>query len=207
MPHFARNIVVGFARLGGRTIGIVGNQPAFLAGVLDIDASDKAAFHSLLRLLQYSIDHVRGCAGLLAGLTQEHAGVIRHGSKNCLRLCGGHGSQNHVDYPEGLRGAYIVMASKPTGADINLAYPMAEIAVMGAEGAVNILYRKANDEEKKQAIHEYTEKFSNPYRAAEQGFIDEVIQPRDTCFKLIQALEMAKIRARVILLKTWKYSL
>jgi len=93
-------------------------------------------------------------------------------------------------------GAYIVMASKPTGADINLAYPMAEIAVMGAEGAVNILYRKANDEEKKQAIREYTEKFSNPYRAAEQGFIDEVIQPRDTRFKLIQALEMAKNKSQ-----------
>ena len=88
------------------------------------------------------------------------------------------------------------MSSKPTGADINLAYPMAEIAVMGAEGVVNILYRKANDEEKKQAIREYTEKFSNPYRAAEQGFIDEVIQPRDTRFKLIQALEMAKNKSQ-----------
>ena len=197
MPHFARNIVVGFARLGGRTIGIVGNQPAFLAGVLDIDASDKAArFIRFCDCFNIPLITFEDVPGFLPGCTQEHAGIIRHGAKIVYAYAEATVPKITLITRKAYGGAYIVMASKPTGADINLAYPMAEIAVMGAEGAVNILYRKANDEEKKQAIREYTEKFSNPYRAAEQGFIDEVIQPRDTRFKLIQALEMAKNKSQ-----------
>ena len=197
MPHFARNIVVGFARLGGRTVGIVGNQPAFLAGVLDIDASDKAArFIRFCDCFNIPLITLEDVPGFLPGCTQEHAGIIRHGAKIVYAYAEATVPKITLITRKAYGGAYIVMASKPTGADINLAYPMAEIAVMGAEGAVNILYRKANDEEKKQAIREYTEKFSNPYRAAEQGFIDEVIQPRDTRFKLIQALEMAKNKSQ-----------
>lgn len=197
MPHFARNIVVGFARLGGRTVGIVGNQPAFLAGVLDIDASDKAArFIRFCDCFNIPLITFEDVPGFLPGCTQEHAGIIRHGAKIVYAYAEATVPKITLITRKAYGGAYIVMSSKPTGADINLAYPMAEIAVMGAEGAVNILYRKANDEEKKQAIREYTEKFSNPYRAAEQGFIDEVIQPRDTRFKLIQALEMAKNKSQ-----------
>ena len=197
MPHFAKNIVIGFARLGGQTVGIIANQPAFLAGVLDIDASDKAArFIRFCDCFNIPLVTFEDVPGFLPGTAQEHDGIIRHGAKIVYAYAKSTVPKITLITRKAYGGAYIVMASKPTGADINLAYPMAEIAVMGAEGAVNILYRKANDEEKKQAIREYTEKFSNPYRAAEQGFIDEVIQPRDTRFKLIQALEMAKNKSQ-----------
>ena len=189
MPHFAKNVVVGFARLGGQSVGIVANQPAFLAGVLDIDASDKAArFIRFCDCFNIPLVTFEDVPGFLPGCQQEHDGIIRHGAKIVYA------------YAEATRkaygGAYIVMSSKPTGADINLAYPMAEIAVMGAEGAVNILYRKADGEEKAQAIEAYNEQFSNPYRAAELGFIDEIIMPRQTRYKLIQALEMAKNKSQ-----------
>ena len=197
MPNFAKNIIIGFARMAGRSVGIVANQPAYLAGVLDIDASDKASrFIRFCDCFNIPLITFEDVPGFLPGCTQEHAGIIRHGAKIVYAYAEATVPKITLITRKAYGGAYIVMASKPTGADINLAYPMAEIAVMGAEGAVNILYRKANDEEKKQAIHEYTEKFSNPYRAAEQGFIDEVIQPRDTRFKLIQALEMAKNKSQ-----------
>ena len=130
--------------------------------------------------------------GFLPGCQQEHDGIIRHGAKIVYAYAEATVPKITLITRKAYGGAYIVMSSKPTGADINLAYSMAEIAVMGAEGAVNILYRKATGEEKEQAMKEYTEQFSNPYRAAEQGFIDEIIMPRQTRFKLIQALEMAK---------------
>ena len=197
MPNFAKNIIIGFARMAGRSVGIVANQPAYLAGVLDIDASDKASrFIRFCDCFNIPLITFEDVPGFLPGCTQEHAGIIRHGAKIVYAYAEATVPKITLITRKAYGGAYIVMASKPTGADINLAYPMAEIAVMGAEGAVNILYRKANDEEKKQAIREYTEKFSNPYRAAEQGFIDEVIQPRDTRFKLIQALEMAKNKSQ-----------
>ena len=164
MPHFAKNVVVGFGRLGGRSVGIVANQPAYLAGVLDIDASDKAArFIRFCDCFNIPLITFEDVPGFLPGtlITRKAYG-----------------------------GAYIVMSSKPTGADVNLAYPQAEIAVMGAEGAVNILYRKSTPEEKQEIIKEYENKFSNPYRAAERGLIDEVIMPRDTRYKLAQALDM-----------------
>ena len=193
MPHFAKNIVVGFARLGGRSVGIVANQPAFLAGVLDIDASDKAArFIRFCDCFNIPLITFEDVPGFLPGCQQEHDGIIRHGAKIVYAYAEATVPKITLITRKAYGGAYIVMSSKPTGADINLAYPMAEIAVMGAEGAVNILYRKATGEEKEQAMKEYTGQFSNPYRAAEQGFIDEIIMPRQTRFKLIQALEMAK---------------
>ena len=194
MSHFAKNVVVGFARLGGQSVGIVANQPAFLAGVLDIDASDKAArFIRFCDCFNIPLVTFEDVPGFLPGCQQEHDGIIRHGAKIVYAYA-------EATVPKITRkaygGAYIVMSSKPIGADINLAYPMAEIAVMGAEGAVNILYRKAEGEEKAQAMKAYNEQFSNPYRAAELGFIDEIIMPRQTRYKLIQALEMAKNKSQ-----------
>ncbi len=192
MPHFAKNIVVGFGRLNGRSVGIVANQPAFLAGVLDIDASDKAArFIRFCDCFNIPIITFEDVPGFLPGTNQEHNGIIRHGAKIVYAYAEATVPKITLITRKAYGGAYIVMASKPTGADINLAYPQAEIAVMGAEGAVNILYRKASAEEKSAIIKEYEEKFSNPYRASERGLIDEIIMPRDTRHKLIQALEMA----------------
>ena len=192
MPHFAKNIVVGFGRLNGRSVGIVANQPAFLAGVLDINASDKAArFIRFCDCFNIPIITFEDVPGFLPGTNQEHNGIIRHGAKIVYAYAEATVPKITLITRKAYGGAYIVMASKPTGADINLAYPQAEIAVMGAEGAVNILYRKASAEEKSAIIKEYEEKFSNPYRASERGLIDEIIMPRDTRHKLIQALEMA----------------
>ena len=197
MSHFARNVVVGFARLGGQSVGIVANQPAFLAGVLDIDASDKAArFIRFCDCFNIPLVTFEDVPGFLPGCQQEHDGIIRHGAKIVYAYAEATVPKITLITRKAYGGAYIVMSSKPIGADINLAYPMAEIAVMGAEGAVNILYRKAEGEEKAQAMKAYNEQFSNPYRAAELGFIDEIIMPRQTRYKLIQALEMAKNKSQ-----------
>ena len=178
MPHFAKNMVVGFARMGGRSVGIVANQPAYLAGVLDIDASDKAArFIRFCDCFNIPIISFVDVPGFLPGCDQEHNKIT-------------------VITRKAYGGAYIVMNSKPIGSDVNFSYPTAEIAVMGADGAVNILYRKATPEEKAKAVEEYKEKFSNPYRAAEQGYIDEIILPKDTRYKLIQALEMTQNKSQ-----------
>ena len=196
MSHFARNVVVGFARLGGQSVGIVANQPAFLAGVLDIDASDKAArFIRFCDCFNIPLVTFEDVPGFLPGCQQEHDGIIRHGAKIVYAYAEATVPKITLITRKAYGGAYIVMSSKPIGA-INLAYPMAEIAVMGAEGAVNILYRKAEGEEKAQAMKAYNEQFSNPYRAAELGFIDEIIMPRQTRYKLIQALEMAKNKSQ-----------
>lgn len=193
MPHFAKNIVVGFARLGGRSVGIVANQPAFLAGVLDIDASDKAArFIRFCDCFNIPLITFEDVPGFLPVASRNMTVLSATVPRSCMLMRKRPFPRSRLITRKAYGGAYIVMSSKPTGADINLAYPMAEIAVMGAEGAVNILYRKATGEEKEQAMKEYTGQFSNPYRAAEQGFIDEIIMPRQTRFKLIQALEMAK---------------
>lgn len=199
MPHFARNVVVGFARLNGRPVGIVANQPAFLAGVLDIDASDKAArFIRFCDCFNLPVVTFEDVPGFLPGCTQEHNGIIRHGAKIVYAYAEATVPKVTLITRKAYGGAYIVMASKQIGADINLAYPQAEIAVMGAEGAVNILCRKATDEEKLAARMAYEERFSNPYRAAERGYIDEVILPRDTRYKLIQALEMAQNKSQTL---------
>lgn len=197
MSHFAKNVVVGFARLGGQSVGIVANQPAFLAGVLDIDASDKAArFIRFCDCFNIPLVTFEDVPGFLPGCQQEHDGIIRHGAKIVYAYAEATVPKITLITRKAYGGAYIVMSSKPIGADINLAYSMAEIAVMGAEGAVNILYRKAEGEEKAQAMKAYNEQFSNPYRAAELGFIDEIIMPRQTRYKLIQALEMAKNKSQ-----------
>ena len=197
MSHFAKNVVVGFARLGGQSVGIVANQPAFLAGVLDIDASDKAArFIRFCDCFNIPLVTFEDVPGFLPGCQQEHDGIIRHGAKIVYAYAEATVPKITLITRKAYGGAYIVMSSKPIGADINLAYPMAEIAGMGAEGAVNILYRKAEGEEKAQAMKAYNEQFSNPYRAAELGFIDEIIMPRQTRYKLIQALEMAKNKSQ-----------
>ncbi len=197
MPHFAKNIVIGFARLGGRSVGIVANQPAYLAGVLDIDASDKASrFIRFCDCFNIPIVTFEDVPGFLPGCTQEHNGIIRHGAKIVYAYAEATVPKITVITRKAYGGAYIVMNSKPIGSDVNFSYPTAEIAVMGADGAVNILYRKATPEEKAKAVEEYKEKFSNPYRAAEQGYSDEIILPKDTRYKLIQALEMTQNKSQ-----------
>lgn len=197
MPAFAQNIVVGFARLAGKPVGIVANQPAYLAGVLDIDASDKAArFIRFCDCFNIPLITFEDVPGFLPGTTQEHNGIIRHGAKIVYAFVEATVPKITVITRKAYGGAYIVMSSKHTGADINFAYPAAEIAVMGASGAVNILYRKADEEAKQQALEDYNDTFSNPYRAAELGYIDEIILPSTTRQKLIQALEMTHTKIR-----------
>ncbi len=192
-PHFAKNIIVGFARMGGKSIGIVANQPNYQAGVLDIDASDKAArFIRFCDCFNIPLITFEDVPGFLPGTIQEHNGIIRHGAKIVYAYAEATVPKITLITRKAYGGAYIVMSSKQTGADVNLCYPTAEIAVMGAEGAVNILYRNADEETRKQAIQDYKDNFANPYRVAELGYIDEIILPRNTRYKLIQALEMTK---------------
>ncbi len=197
MPLFAQNIVVGFARMGGKTVGVVANQPAYLAGVLDIDASDKAArFIRFCDCFNIPLITFEDVPGFLPGTNQEHNGIIRHGAKIVYAFVEATVPKITVITRKAYGGAYIVMSSKHTGSDVNFAYPSAEIAVMGAAGAVNILYRNKSEEEKAQALAEYEAKFSNPYRAAELGYVDEIILPQQTRYKIIQALDMAQTKIR-----------
>ena len=197
--HYAPNIVIGFARLGGHSVGIVANQPAFLAGVLDIDASVKAArFVRFCDCFNIPLITFEDVPGFLPGVNQEHQGIIRHGAKLLFAFAEATVPKITVITRKAYGGAYCVMASKHIRTDINFAYPTAEIAVMGAEGAVGILYRKeladtTNPEENRQRIvNEFNEKFANPYVAAERGYIDEVIEPKYTRPKLIRALSLLK---------------
>ena len=190
--EWAKNIITCFCRMDGQTVGIIANQPNFMAGCLDYNASDKAArFIRFCDCFNIPLITFEDVPGFLPGTMQEHNGIIRHGAKIVYAYAEATVPKITLITRKAYGGAYIVMSSKPTGADVNLAYPQAEIAVMGAEGAVNILYRKSSAEEKQEIIKEYESKFSNPYRAAERGLIDEVIMPRDTRYKLVQALEMA----------------
>jgi propionyl-CoA carboxylase beta chain len=199
--HYAKNIVVGFARLAGRPVGVVANQPAHLAGVLDIDASVKAArFVRFCDCFNIPLVTFEDVPGFLPGVEQEHGGIIRHGAKLLFAFAEATVPKITVITRKAYGGAYCVMASKHIRADVNLAYPTAEIAVMGAEGAVEILYRKEigkadNPEaEKKRRAEEFREKLATPYVAAERGFIDEVIEPRVTRPTLIRALEMLETK-------------
>ena len=196
---FAKNIVVGFARLGGRSIGIVANQPAVLAGCLDIDASSKAArFVRFCDAFNIPLISFEDVPGFLPGTAQEFGGIIKHGAKLLFAFAESTVPKITVITRKAYGGAYCVMASKHLRTDINFAYPTAEIAVMGPDGAVNIVYRKelavaADLESKKTSlVQEFREKFANPYVAAEKGFVDSVILPRETRQKLIIALEMLK---------------
>ncbi|MBI4850552.1 MAG: acyl-CoA carboxylase subunit beta [Acidobacteria bacterium] len=195
--HFAKNIVIGFARLGGYSVGIVANQPAFLAGVLDIDASVKAArFVRFCDCFNIPLITFEDVPGFLPGIQQEYNGIIRHGAKLLYAFAEATVPKLTVITRKAYGGAYCVMASKHIRADLNFAWPTAEIAVMGAEGAVNILYRQqisqAEDTTLARAekIKEYQDKFASPYVAAQHGFIDEIIEPAQTRQKLIRGLKL-----------------
>jgi propionyl-CoA carboxylase beta chain len=197
--HFAPNIVIGLARLDGYTVGIVGNNPAALAGTLDIDASVKAArFVRFCDAFNIPIVSFVDVPGFLPGVDQEHGGIIRHGAKLLYAYCEATVPRVTVITRKAYGGAYVVMNSRSVGADIAFAWPTAEIAVMGAQGAVNVIQRReiteAADPEARRAelIQSYEEAFSNPYVAAERGLIDEVIEPRETRPRLIQVLEMLR---------------
>jgi propionyl-CoA carboxylase beta chain len=199
--HYAKNIVVGFARLGGRAVGIVANQPAHLAGVLDIDASVKAArFVRFCDCFNIPLITFEDVPGFLPGVDQEHNGIIRHGAKLLFAFAEATVPKLTVITRKAYGGAYCVMASKHIRADVNFAYPTAEIAVMGAEGAVEILYRKeiaqaANPPaEARSRADEFRDKFASPYIAAERGFVDEVIEPKTTRPRLIRALELLETK-------------
>jgi propionyl-CoA carboxylase beta chain len=193
---YAKNIVVGFARLGGRSVGIVANQPAYLAGVLDIDASAKAArFVRFCDAFNIPLVTFEDVPGFLPGTQQEYGGIIKHGAKLLFAYAEATVPKLTVITRKAYGGAYCVMASKHLRTDVNLAYPTAEIAVMGPEGAVNILYRRELAEAGERAaevraekIAEYREKFASPWIAAERGFVDAVIEPRTTRPTLIRAL-------------------
>ncbi len=197
-PHYAKNMVIGFARLGGRSVGIVANQPASLAGVLDINSSIKGArFVRFCDAFNVPLITFEDVPGFLPGTTQEWGGIIKHGAKLLYAFSEATVPKITLITRKAYGGAYDVMSSKHIGADINYAYPTAEIAVMGSEGAVNIIFRDAlTPEEKKKAVENYQNTFANPYKAAELGFIDEIIYPHQTRNKLIQALEMLQSKSK-----------
>ena len=195
-PHWAKNIITGFGRLRGHPVGIVANQPSVLAGCLDIDASTKAArFVRFCDAFNIPLVTFVDVPGFLPGTEQEHGGIIRHGAKLLYAFSEASVPKLTVITRKAYGGAYDVMASKHIRADLNLAWPTAEIAVMGADGAVNIIFRKnigeADDPEKahKELSDDYKEKFASPYVAAEMGYIDRVIFPRETRKELILGLE------------------
>lgn len=195
--HFARNLVIGFGRLNGQPVGIVANQPAFLAGVLDIDASVKGArFVRFCDCFNIPIITFEDVPGFLPGVSQEYGGIIRHGAKLLYAYAEATVPKITVVTRKAYGGAYCVMGSKHIRTDINFAYPTAEIAVMGAEGAVEILYKREISssenavDARKARVEEFRDKFASPYVAAERGYIDEVIEPRFTRKKLIRALSL-----------------
>jgi propionyl-CoA carboxylase beta chain len=193
-PDYASNIVVGFCRLDGRSVGVVANQPSHLAGVLDIDASLKAArFVRFCDAFNIPLWVIEDVPGFLPGVTQEHGGIIKHGAKLLFAFCEATVPKVTLITRKAYGGAYCVMNSKHIRADMNFAWPTAEIAVMGPDGAVNIIFRgelaEAEDpvSRKAELVAEYREKFANPYRAAELGYIDEILQPSHTRARLIDA--------------------
>ena len=195
--HFARNIVVGFARLDGQSVGIVANQPAYLAGCLDINSSVKAArFVRFCDAFNIPIVTFEDVPGFLPGTEQEFGGIIRHGAKLLYAYAEATVPKVTIITRKAYGGAYCVMGSKHLRTDINFAYPTAEIAVMGAEGAVNVVYRRelllAKDKEaaRRQKVDEFRDRFANPFIAAELGFIDDVIEPHETRPRVIRALRM-----------------
>ena len=197
--HFAPNIIVGFARLNGKSVGVVAQQPACLAGVIDIDASVKAArFVRFCDGFNIPLVSFVDVPGFMPGAAQEHHGIIRHGAKLIYAYAEATVPKVTVITRKAYGGAYIVMSSKHLRGDINYSWPTGEIAVMGAEGAVNIIFRKAisesaqSEETRQKLVSEYRDKFDNPYEAAARGYIDDVIDPRQTRPKLIKALEMLK---------------
>jgi propionyl-CoA carboxylase beta chain len=196
-PAWAANIIVGFARLAGRSVGIVAQQPAVLAGALDIDASTKAArFVRTCDCFNIPLVTFVDVPGFLPGVGQEHGGIIRHGAKLLFAYCEATVPKLTVITRKAYGGAYDVMSSKHIRGDMNFAWPTAEIAVMGAEGAVNVIYRDEIEsaaqpaEERARLVEQYQERFANPYIAAARGYVDDVIMPSDTRPRLIAALDI-----------------
>jgi propionyl-CoA carboxylase beta chain len=199
--HYAPNIVVGFARFGGRSVGIVANQPAVLAGCLDIDASVKGArFVRFCDAFNVPLVVFEDVPGFLPGTGQEYGGIIRHGAKLLYAFAEATVPKITVITRKAYGGAYCVMASKHIRTDLNFAYPTAEIAVMGPEGAVNVLYRRELEAAKDpgavraQRVAEFREKFASPFVAADRGFVDEVIEPRQTRRKIVTGLDMTRTK-------------
>jgi acetyl-CoA carboxylase carboxyltransferase component len=204
-PLWAMNIVIGFARLDGHTIGVIGNQPKVLAGTLDIDASEKASrFVRFCDCFNIPLVTLVDVPGFLPGTEQEYGGIIRHGAKLLYAFAEATVPRMTVITRKAYGGAYIVMNSKHLRADVSFAWPTAEIAVMGAEGAVNVVFRKQIDKsanpgkKRDELIKEYRDKFSTPYASAERGFVDDVIEPADTRHRLIQALRMLSTKREAV---------
>ena len=202
---FARNMITGFARLGGHTVGIVANQPLVLAGSIDCDASDKAArFYRFCDSFNIPIITFVDVPGYLPGVDQEYKGIIRHGAKMLYAFSEASVPKVTCVIRKAYGGAYSAMGAKAMGSDIIFAWPSAEVAVMGPEGAVNILYRKeidkAEDKEqfKKQKVAEYMEKFTSPYYGASRQIVDVIIKPQETRPQLIKALEMLRNKSQVM---------
>lgn len=197
--HWARSIVCGFARLDGHVVGIVGNQPAVLAGVLDIESAEKAArFVRTCDAFNIPIVTFVDVPGFLPGVDQEYGGIIRHGAKLLYAYCEASVPCIQVITRKAYGGAYVVMSSKSIGADLAFAWPSAELAVMGPSGAVEIIYRRELLEavdpvtRRSELIEDYTERYANPYVAAERGYVDDVIDPSETRIKLIAGFEMLR---------------
>lgn len=207
-PYYATNIITGFARINGRVIGIIANQPRVMAGCLDINASDKSArFIRFCDAFNISIVNFVDVPGFLPGTNQEYGGIIRHGAKMLYSYSEATVPKLTVITRKAYGGAYQAMCSRDLGADMVIAWPTAEVAVMGAEGAANIIFRKeieqaANKEEKLQEkIKEYSEVFSTPYEAAKRGFVDAIIEPKETRFYLANALELLASKRQTRLAK------
>jgi len=204
--EFARNIIVGFARMGGRSVGIVANQPAVLAGVLDINASRKAArFVRFCDAFNIPLVTLVDVPGFLPGTQQEYGAIITNGAKLLYAYGEATVPKVTVTLRKGYGGAHIVMSCKQLRGDINYAWPSAQIAVMGADGAVNVLYAKEMKEDPQNAgalfdqkKKEYEELFSNPYQAAQKGYIDDIIEPRNTRFRVIRALDQLEKKQQEI---------
>ncbi|MGH2812035.1 MAG: acyl-CoA carboxylase subunit beta, partial [Actinomycetota bacterium] len=204
-PHWAQNIIIGFARLNGNSVGVVANQPRILAGVLDIDSSNKAArFVRFCDAFNIPLVTFVDVPGFLPGTDQEFGGIIRHGSKLLYAFTEATVPRLTVITRKAYGGAYVVMNSKHIRADVSFAWPTAEVAVMGPEGAVNILFRKELQSAKNpealraELIEDYVEKFENPWIAAERGYVDDVIEPQQTRPRLIKALEMLKTKRETL---------
>ena len=200
--NFARNLIVGFARLGGHSVGIVAQQPSAYAGVIDVDASDKGArFIRLCDCFNIPIITFVDVPGYMPGTEQEHKGIIRHGAKFLYAYAEATVPKISIITRKAYGGAFVVMSSKSLRGDINYAWPTAEIAVMGPDGAVNIIFKDAIDkasnpeEERQKLVAEYKDKFANPYIAASKGYLDDVIDPRTTRPKIIKALEMLRSKS------------
>jgi acetyl-CoA carboxylase carboxyltransferase component len=202
-PAFAANAVVGFARLDGYSIGVVANQPAYMSGALNIDASDKIArFIRICDAFNIPIVTFIDCPGFLPGTDQEYGGVIRHGAKIIYAYCEATVPKISLVTRKAMGGAYVAMSSKQMRTDLAFAWPTGQIAVMGAEPAVRVLYRddvqSAADPaaKERELIAYYRERFFNPYRAADVGQIDEVIEPRETRPRLVRALEVLRTKVQ-----------